>query len=354
MKKLFLIGDPLNTAYQIEGLTEVSFEKNGSAYQIESDAGLVGAVEFLLSRKSYSPSSRIHNCFVNDDAKIEKVLENNLDARLQDFNQGIDSNVFLARVLTAANDFYLSKEKLLPREISEYQLRAKAYYTFVDSLRKLNLYANNSMLATLIKDCRGTEMYKDGLLWGRSEAGNLINLPPEPIKKYIKSFEEGAVICKEGALDGEMYVLLKGSISVQVGSTFVAQLSLPGEAIGELSLFLDDRRSATLIADEKVFLYVIPQEQLLDFHSSHPDVFLIIARTTADRIYRVLERINRFSYAFSTSEVDQEKLYSLKKELANKGRSELRNLQKQFKEVCEAANDSRLTQIWERMQGLEN
>ncbi|MEZ4754608.1 MAG: cyclic nucleotide-binding domain-containing protein [Bdellovibrionota bacterium] len=352
MTKLFSIGDTLSKAYQVTGVATVSFEHGGEEFQLSIENALLGALEFLLSNKPYAPNARLYNCTLNDDAVVTEVFENNLEQKLKDFDQGIDSNVFLAQLLTLANEYYLSKEKLLPKEISEYQLRAKAYYTFVDSLRKVNLQAANEKLAAFVAKCRETEMFKDGLLWGRGEGNNLIDLPPQPLQRFIKSFKEGSVICKEGDTDGEMYVLLQGTISVQVGNSFVAQLSLPGEAVGELSLFLEDRRSATLVADEKVLVYVIPQEHLLAFHDSHPDVFLIIARTTADRIYRVLERVRRFSFALKGENIGSEKLFALKKELATKGRSELRNLQKNFKEICESSNDSRLSLIWDKMQGI--
>ena len=350
MSNLFSSGEQARCSYQVDGNLSVLFEAKGKEFNFNADKALVGTVEHLLANKSYAPAERIYNLKTADDTIVEEVPLHLVNGRFRDFDQGIDSNVFLARLLEAANEYYVDKQKLLPKEISEYQLRAKAYYTFVDALRRVNIQAKNSDLGIFVDQCRGTSIFKDGLLWGRGSTGSVLQLPPEPLKKYIEAFDEGAVICKEGSEGSNMYVLLQGTVSVQVGNEFVAHLSQPGEAIGELSLFLEDRRSATLVADERVLLYVIPQEDLLLFHGSHPDLFLIIARTTADRVYHVLERVKRYHFAMQTKEGTAKELIALKKELATRGRVELRDLQKGFTEICEKAGDDRLNRIWAKMQ----
>ena len=350
MAKLFSLGEIARCAYLVDGYASISFEAKGKEFNVKAENALLGTIEHLLENKAYAPTKRIYDLSTADKAKVEEVALHTLNKRFRDFDLGIDSNVFLAKLLEAANEYYIDKQKLLPKEISEYQLRAKAYYTFVDALRRVNIQAKNSDLKAFVDQCRDTSIFKDGLLWGRGSSGSVLQLPPEPLKKYIEAFDEGAVICKEGSEGSNMYVLLQGTVSVQVGNEFVAHLSQPGEAIGELSLFLEDRRSASLIADERVLLYVIPQEDLITFHGSHPDLFLIIARTTADRIYHVLERVKRYHFAMRTKEGTAEELIALKKELATKGRVELRDLQKGFKEICEKAGDDRLNRIWTKMQ----
>ncbi|MBW1742162.1 MAG: cyclic nucleotide-binding domain-containing protein [Deltaproteobacteria bacterium] len=63
-------------------------------------------------------------------------------------------------------------------------------------------------------------------------------------------YQEGDTICKQGKPGREMYLVKEGSVTVWIDESLVASLG-PGEIFGEISLFYNVNRSATIRAKEK-------------------------------------------------------------------------------------------------------
>jgi len=64
-----------------------------------------------------------------------------------------------------------------------------------------------------------------------------------------QTFHKGDLICKQGTLGQEMYFIKKGRVVVLINESPVASL-MPGEIFGEISLFYNIKRTATIKASE--------------------------------------------------------------------------------------------------------
>ena len=72
-----------------------------------------------------------------------------------------------------------------------------------------------------------------------------------------KSFKEGEVIFQEGDDGQEIHILLRGSIGIYKEGKRIAVVDQPGTVLGEISVILNEKRSATLKAERPTTVCII-------------------------------------------------------------------------------------------------
>ncbi len=90
--------------------------------------------------------------------------------------------------------------------------------------------------------------------------------PDDLIKKILKYFkrqiyEKNDVIIFEGEANQDLYLILDGKVSVFKNKKKISEVE-KGDIFGEISLFLDEPRSATCIAEEKTVVLKIKGEKI--------------------------------------------------------------------------------------------
>ena len=92
-------------------------------------------------------------------------------------------------------------------------------------------------------------------------------MPDENLQKFVKSYAPGAVICREGEVGDEMYIIQKGKVRVSkgfAGTPHLISVLEKGEFFGEMALVSRTRRSATVTAIDAVELLVLDREGLFN------------------------------------------------------------------------------------------
>ena len=112
------------------------------------------------------------------------------------------------------------------------------------------------------------------------------------IDDYKSEFPEGSILCKQNDAASDLFMLNKGQIRVLLGDEEVACIDEPGTIFGEMSLFLNEPRSATLIAGKKSLVTVIGRENLNGIAERMPDFFLRITTTLWSRFKNNVEMIH--------------------------------------------------------------
>jgi glutaminase len=114
-------------------------------------------------------------------------------------------------------------------------------------------------------------------------------------------FEKGEIIIREGADANLFFVLARGTVSVQIRvpgqgerKKRVASIG-PGLSFGEMALLDGGKRSADIIADEKVICYGLRVEQLQELTAEHPNIMITIlsnlTREFSERLRHANEEI---------------------------------------------------------------
>ena len=109
-----------------------------------------------------------------------------------------------------------------------------------------------------------------------------------------KTIKEGEALIKEGELDHNLYILIKGCLKVykaQNSSEFEIATILPGQVVGEMS-FLDKKpRSASVKALKESIIAIVPRSYYEEFLKTLPDWLIKLQSTILKRLRDANEKI---------------------------------------------------------------
>jgi len=109
------------------------------------------------------------------------------------------------------------------------------------------------------------------------------NLPLRIIGKYVKYYEKGSVIFKEGEQGGEMYSVLKGRVAIVKGEKEIAVIP-EGKYFGEMSYLLLAPRVVTAVALDDVELVAISHENINRLMNEYPEFVIEMLQEMAVRL----------------------------------------------------------------------
>jgi len=125
------------------------------------------------------------------------------------------------------------------------------------------------------------------------------------VKKLRDFFKKGELIVREGEEGGEMYIIKSGKVEVvkKTGDEEVVLATLEPKAFfGEMALFGDPKRSATIRAAEDTEMLVINKEMLDSQLERVPHWFTSILKNLVDRLRAANQAIrSRFKVSFEYS-----------------------------------------------------
>ena len=107
------------------------------------------------------------------------------------------------------------------------------------------------------------------------------------------NLEPGEVLFREGDAGNVMYVIAEGSLRVEKGSGDDAQILTTlnaGEFVGEMSVLIGSRRTATVIAEEDCDLLPYDADTLESLLQRSPTIALRIIRLLASRLKDTTDR----------------------------------------------------------------
>ena len=108
-------------------------------------------------------------------------------------------------------------------------------------------------------------------------------------------YEQGEVIISEGDEGDSAYVIYSGEAEVyrSLGdgkSVFLNRLG-PGEMFGELALFGDGFRSASVMATREMLAAVIAKDKLYEILRGFPDIAIEMLKVQTDRFFSAEKRL---------------------------------------------------------------
>ncbi|WP_216900837.1 mechanosensitive ion channel family protein [Synechococcus sp. CCY 9618] len=104
---------------------------------------------------------------------------------------------------------------------------------------------------------------------------------------HLVSYGPGEAVVQEGAEGRSMFHLLRGTVEilkeVQPGHTVAVRQLGPGEVFGEMTLFLDAPRSATVRATEECLLLKVDRDSIKGLLGENPDLLERFAALVEER-----------------------------------------------------------------------
>lgn len=106
-------------------------------------------------------------------------------------------------------------------------------------------------------------------------------------------YKKNTTIMNQGSRGTSMYVVLVGRLKVYTldaeGNQTILAFLNKGDFVGELALFDEEPRSASVVTMEKSRLLKLNRQMLLDFLHRHPDACMPIFRALTQRIRSIDE-----------------------------------------------------------------
>ncbi|MDB4988732.1 MAG: Crp/Fnr family transcriptional regulator, partial [Myxococcaceae bacterium] len=114
-----------------------------------------------------------------------------------------------------------------------------------------------------------------------------------------RKFAVGATVVRQGDLDSQLYAVTQGLLQVSVALSdsreIVLHLLRPGDLFGEVTLFDQKPRSATVTAMQPSELLSFPRDEVLSTLRHYPDVALKLLESMAGLIRRLTDRVEDLS-----------------------------------------------------------
>lgn len=117
------------------------------------------------------------------------------------------------------------------------------------------------------------------------------------VNKFLTSFEAGQTLFMENDASQDLYILVSGALDVLKGQKKISEITEEGALFGEMSIFLESHRTATVKAKTDVQAIMIPPAEMDDFLNNCPEAVWEIARFLAKRLdltSQILYGLNEF------------------------------------------------------------
>ena len=136
-------------------------------------------------------------------------------------------------------------------------------------------------------------------------------ISPELFSKFGKSFKKDDVIYIEGDWGCNLYLLIKGQVSIykqyKGTSEFLTTIN-EGEIFGEMAIFENSTRSATVIANSFIQLLKIDRTNFDIIFNLHPSWTFKLLMGLSKRIYRNLKKLETTQNAIREEEKEKERI----------------------------------------------
>ena len=106
-----------------------------------------------------------------------------------------------------------------------------------------------------------------------------------------RKLDKGQILFTEGERSDSVLVLLSGHMKVlkysQDGDQFIVNTVLPGDSIGEVGVFSNGPRSATVQAGEESEVFELPASVIMDLISTRPAAGIVLLECVSGMVRRL-------------------------------------------------------------------
>lgn len=252
--------DP-DAAYLISSGCVVAFINNHDKYMINGNNFIAGASELILTHIHNIPVKRLETIVVPEGTGVKKISVESFMKSKQSFQFLMNIALVLSRQLQLTNEIASKNQLLLNEKTNSMRDTAMQYYYILNLLFEEYNKRKLPWLKSFLRPYETSLLFKRGEIFAKAVDPVKV-VPSEAFSEQMISIDPGTYICEQGDTGKEMFILESGTIDVLVNDKRVATFSERGTTIGELALFLGEKRSASLKAASPCVVYKINQNDL--------------------------------------------------------------------------------------------
>ena len=286
-------------------LSEKLFDKDVGSFEIGNDpfavsiyAGLVSSM--LLQRGLVKPESRMHLQLILSELIINGIEHGNCGITFDEKTAFLDDggNIMDLIAEKCRNedidrkrvrvewDITRTRSKFIIRDEGSgfdiYKLKAKiekegAYALHGRGIRMASLFAER-----VAYNLKGNAV----LLQIRHEKDASREAPEGFSEEEMIYMKKGNIVCREGEIGDSLYYISSGRYSVWHSDKKVGTLNPADIFMGEMSFFLNNERSATVIAETDGIMIKVPRKNFIDIIKKYPQYGLFLAKLLSRKLAR--------------------------------------------------------------------
>lgn len=335
-KQLYSSGSKANAVYLLNEGTVYYFVTETDKYALKGSGLLLGASEIILSRAAGIETGRIESAIMDSNAVVKKIEAEKFMDNIFMYSYILNSCMVMAKQVALTNEIIRKNTESLAGHEKKLKELSIEYFRIIAALRKEYDKRRLPYLKELITKYETSLTYKRGEAFERTLEPERVS-STESLKGRHREVSSGTILCKEGTVGDEMYILNSGSLEVLIGQNRVTTISEPGTIIGEMALLLGDKRAATLRAMNNVVVTPIKKSDLKDIAEKESGLFLSIAISIARRHYFNVQKIHSINEVIISRELDRSKESDEKKIIElHKATSELSSLKNDISRLVDA------------------
>lgn len=293
MAELFALGAPATESVLLGGGNCKVSLSNDETFELEVEDSLVGAEALLLQRSGSLSSTHLYGLSADESLIKRRVGATQIVEALRDFELGFTQNRFSAQVLARATAALVNIRDHLAKSQNAHEARALSFTLLILELKRWASAENSLDLISVLSPAGSAPLFELGVALRRERVFASIDVSAGRLTRPTERIRANSILCREEEEARSMYVLLEGRIAVLQRGRLVARITHPGEAFGEMALFLEGHRTATLIAETDSAVFQLYEKDVPEFHSSHLDVFINLGGTLASRLEQTLIHFER-------------------------------------------------------------
>ena len=148
-------------------------------------------------------------------------------------------------------------------------------------------------------------------------------LPPEDLDDIssicrLRTYRSGQIIIQEADSGSELFFLVSGSVKIYTedfeGREMILTIGYPNDFFGEMAIFTNDIRSASVSALEATALISMEREDLLSLLKKNPVIALKILSVMGTRIREMDNRLMHMAFGDAYSKIARTLLTLMEKE----------------------------------------
>lgn len=303
---------------------------NGHSFEASGRNLVFGAGEILISSEERREEFRHLTVKKGPGCQLTTIPKENILKLMSSFNIGYNVAKHIATVIRNLQKISSAKNK----ELGVYEKVSQEYCTiFAEAIvRLLKEFESKRFpwLEELANKYRNSLTAVKGMSFLSISNQKKLDLYSENLDKYNKRYPPGAVICKQGDVGEEMYILVQGGIKVLIDDNEITKIRESGEVIGEMALLLSEPRTATMVSLDNTVLSIIKKTNLKEVSLQNKEFFFKMSSTLARR---ELDLFNLITNLEELIQQDKEEHSGPDIIIGNKYREDLKMLRDDLKNV---------------------
>lgn len=282
--KLYTNNTSPDEVFFLENGNVYFYASNMDKYSVKGNNLIIGSTEIILTHMLSMPTERMETAVTSSTSSIKKIPVNKFLQGMGSFPFLMNTSIVLAKQVLLTNRIINKNMGALEGVEKVIRELAITYYKAVDSLSSEYEKRKLPWLNDLLKKHQTTLTYKRGEAFCKSQQSITVETSHQLADNMVE-YPRGSIICSEDTEGEEIYILQAGSIDVEIKGNRVATIDQPGTVFGEMALLLNEKRTATLKANNNTVITVINKKKLRQICETEGDILNSIAMSLARRHY---------------------------------------------------------------------